>query len=236
MSLEYLLALTTAMWLGLLTSISPCPLATNIAAISFVGRRVGKPGHVLAAGALYTVGRVLAYAVIGILLVESLLRAPGLSQLLQKYMNLVMGPLLIIVGMILLELISFNIGSSGMSASIRRRVESSGIWGAGALGILFALSFCPTSAALFFGSLIPLALDQRSGVLLPGLFGIGTGLPVMIFALLLALSANRVGKFFDRVTHFEHWARWITGSLFILIGIYFCLTFIFEIDLYGLLL
>ena len=142
-------------------------------------------------------GRALTYAFLGILLVSSLLSAPFISHVLQKYMNLVLGPVLILVGMVLLELISFGFGGSGISDKLQKRVEGLGPWGAGLLGILFALSFCPTSAALFFGSLLPLAIQQDSAIMLPLSFGTATGLPVLLFALLIALGANRVANTYN---------------------------------------
>lgn len=229
---EILLTIVWAFWFGILTSISPCPMATNIAAISFVGRRVDSPRNVFLSGLLYTGGRTLSYMLLGTLLVSSLLSAPTLSFQLQKYMNLALGPLLILVGMVLLELISFNLGGSGVSEKMQKRVERMGIWGAGLLGIVFALSFCPTSAALFFGSLLPLALKQESGFMLPGVYGIATGLPVLLFAVLLAMGANKVAKAYNRVVAFEKWARYITGGIFIIIGIYFSLTHIFGVSFF----
>ena len=144
----------SALWLGILTSISPCPLATNIAAISFIGGRVDKARLVLLAGVFYTLGRMLTYMVLGVLIVTSILSIPHLSHFLEKYMNKLLGPFLILVGMILLELIQLNIFGSGVSERVQKKAESWGIWGAGLLGILFALTFCPVSAALFFGSLM----------------------------------------------------------------------------------
>lgn len=224
MSESILLPLASAFWLGILTSISPCPLTTNIAAISYVGRRVGKPGSVLQAGLLYTAGRALAYLLLGMILVNSLLSAPSLSQVLQKQMNMVLGPVLIAVGLILLEVIRLpGAGKGGgLSAALRNKADSLGIGGAGLLGIVFALSFCPTSAAIFFGSLLPLAVQQQSGLLIPGIYGLATGLPVLFFALLLAFGANKVAQAFNRIAAFEIWARRITGLLFVLIGGYYC--------------
>ena len=228
---EFTIALTTAFWLGVMTSISPCPLATNIAAISFVGRSVASPGKVFLAGLLYIVGRTLTYTVLGILLVSSLLSAPSLSHTLQKYMNMALGPLLILVGMVLLELLSYNISLGSVSETMQQKIKALGIWGAVPLGILFALSFCPVSAALFFGSLLPVAIKQQSGILLPAVYGIATGSPVLAFAVLIALGAHKVGRAYNRLVAFERWARWITGSLFIVVGIYYCLTHIFGIPL-----
>lgn len=226
---EFFLAALSALWLGILTSISPCPLATNIAAVSFISRRIGRARAVFLTGLLYTVGRILTYVILGILLVTSVLSVPQVSYLLQKYMNKILGPILIFVGMILLELIHINVLGSGLSEKMQKRVELCGIWGAGLLGIIFALSFCPISAALFFGSLLPLSVKYESSFLLPALYGLGTGLPVFLFAVLIAFGAQSVGKAFNKLTQIEWWVRRITGVIFVLIGIYFCLTHIFEI-------
>lgn len=226
---ELFIGAGTALWLGILTSISPCPLATNIAAISYIGKRVDSPRSVFLSGLLYTAGRTAVYLVLGLLLVQSLLSAPHISHWLQKYMMKMMGPLLILVGMVLLGLIGRGIAGSGMADTTQKKVDRMGIWGAGFLGIVFALSFCPVSAALFFGSLVPLAVKSGSGILHPVLYGVGTALPVVLFSILLASGANYLGKVFDRVTGFELWARRITGLLFIGIGIYFTLEYIFHL-------
>jgi cytochrome c biogenesis protein CcdA len=226
---DMLLPLGSAVWLGILTSISPCPLATNIAAISFIGRRVGNPKAVAATGLLYTLGRSLAYVVLAAILVGSLLSAPGVSHVLQKYMNKILGPVLILVGMLLLELIQIKIPGGGMGEKMGKRVEGWGIWGGFALGVVFAMSFCPASAGLYFGSLIPLSVKYESSILLPLLFGIGTALPVFAFAILIALGTQAVGRAFEKITQFEWWARRITGAVFLIVGVYFCLAFVFRV-------
>ncbi len=226
---ELLIGIASAFWLGILTSISPCPLATNIAAISFVGRRVGSPAKVFLAGLLYTAGRTLTYLVLGVLLVSSLLSAPYLSHVLQKYMNKALGPILILVGMVLVEFIQINFSGAGVSEKMQKRVEALGMWGALLLGVVFALSFCPLSAALFFGSLLPVALRCESGIILPSTYGVATGLPVLVFAVLIALGAKRVGETYNKLVPFEKWARCITGGIFILVGIYYCLSYIFRV-------
>jgi len=228
---DFLIGVVTAFWLGFLTSISPCPLATNIAAISFVGRRVGSPWKVFLTGLLYTLGRMLTYLGLGVALVSSLLSAPYVSHLLQKYMNQLLGPLLILVGMVLLELLALNLSAGGIGEKLQKRVESMGMAGALLLGVVFALTFCPVSAALFFGSLIPVAVKVGSGVVLPAVFGAATGLPVLVFAVLIALGAKSLGKAFNRVSGFEKWARRITGTVFILVGIYYSLTQVFGVSL-----
>ena len=227
--MEGLVGIASALWLGVLTSVSPCPLATNVAAMSFVGRRLASPRAVLASGLLYTLGRALTYAVLGGLLVASLLNAPVVSSLLQKYMNKLVGPLLIVVGVFLLELVSLPRGRGGVAETLQGRVERAGVWGAGLLGVVFALTFCPVSAALFFGSLLPLAVKQQSSVLLPLVFGVGTAVPVLAFALLIAGGATSLGRVFDQVARVERRARQATGVLFVVIGVYFSLENVFRV-------
>lgn len=226
---ELIIGTASALWLGILTSISPCPLATNIAAISYIGRRVGNSRQVFLTGLLYTIGRTLAYLGLAFVLVASVLSVPQISLFLQKYMHMVLGPILIVVGMFLLGLIELNMGGGGMGNGLQKRVDAMGIWGALLLGIVFALTFCPTSAALFFGSLVPLSLKMNSSVTLPVVYGAGTALPVMVFAVLLATSAQSVGKAFNILSKIEWWARMITGWVFILVGVYFALKYVFEV-------
>ncbi|MCP4247987.1 MAG: sulfite exporter TauE/SafE family protein [bacterium] len=221
--------LASAIWLGLLTSISPCPLATNIAAMSFIGRRISSPRAAVATGLLYAVGRTLVYVVLGTLLVSSLLSAPVVSHFLQKHLSKLLGPILILVGMVLVGLIEFKPTGSGLGERVGRRVETWGMWSGLALGIVFALSFCPGSAALFFGSLVPLAVKYESRLLLPTAYGAGTALPVVGFAILLVLGTRAVGQAFNRITQFEWWVRRATGVIFIGIGIYYCLAYIFGV-------
>jgi cytochrome c biogenesis protein CcdA len=226
---EWWLAVGTAAWTGILTAISPCPLATNVAAISFISRRVTSPRKALLTGLLYTLGRSLVYVVIAGVLVSSLLSASAVSAALQKYMNKILGPLLILVGMVLLGLIGFGTRGSSLGERAGLRVADWGIWAGLALGIVFALSFCPASAALYFAGLIPLAVKYESSILLPLVFGLCTGLPVVLFAVLIVVSTGAMAKAFNRITAFERWARRATGVLFVAVGIYFCLVFIFRI-------
>jgi cytochrome c biogenesis protein CcdA len=226
---ELVVGAASALWLGILTSVSPCPLATNIAAISYIGRRVGSSRQVFLTGILYTAGRTAAYLALAIILVASVLSVPQISLFLQKYMHLVLGPILIVVGMFLLGLIEFNMAGGGLGAAMQQKVDAMGMWGAVPLGVVFALSFCPTSAALFFGSLIPLSLSVNSSVTLPLVYGIGTALPVMVFAAIIAMSAQTLGKAFNILSKVEWWARMITGAIFIAVGIWFSLKYIFEV-------
>lgn len=221
----------TAAWLGILTSISPCPLATNIAAVSYIGRQFTSARHVLLSGIVYAVGRMITYSVIGGIVVGGILSIPGVSNFLQHYMNRILGPLLILIGMILLELLHISLPGVATGEKTRRIAEKGGITGAGLLGIIFALSFCPVSAALFFGSLVPLAIQNGSAVMYPLIYGAGTALPVIIFAFIITLGARSVASAFDSLKGFESWTRKLTGLIFILVGIYLSLKYIFEVPL-----
>lgn len=235
------LVLASAFWLGLLTSISPCPLATNIAAVSFLGRSVGDTRRVLVSGLLYVLGRTVVYVGLGVLILSVLQgasaggdsggAAAGMSRFLQKYMPVFLGPVLILVGMMLLGMLEFtgslNLGGRGL----QDRVARGGALWAFPLGVLFALSFCPVSASLFFGGLIGLSTQHSSPVLLPTLFGIGTAVPVIVFAFIITFASQYVGRAFNRLTQVERWVRVITGVIFIIAGIYYILTHIYELPL-----
>jgi len=225
MTTAFIVGAAASFWLGVLTSISPCPLTTNIAAVSFVGKRVGSAGKVFIAGLLYTLGRSFAYAVLGAFIVTGMLSIPSVSFFLQKHMHKLLGPVLLISGVLLMGIIPLKAGISFNAIGIQRRAEKSGMLSAALLGILFALAFCPVSAALFFGSLIPLAIKHESRIILPAIYGIGTGLPVLIFAILLALGIGSIGKMFNAMTKFEIWARRITGAVFLGVGAYLIYTY-----------
>jgi cytochrome c-type biogenesis protein len=222
-----------AISLGILTSISPCPLATNIAAISFIGRRIDKARIVLASGLLYVLGRTIAYVGLAFLILAGLLGNAEIARFLQRYLNQILGPLLILVGLVLLEMLGTSFSLNLAGKSVQDRASRGGVWWAGALGIIFALSFCPVSAGFFFGGLLPLAVENESRLVLPSLFGLGTALPVIVFAFLMAFASNYVGRAFNRLAQVERWVRRVTGVVFILAGIYYCLTYIYGLRLFG---
>jgi cytochrome c biogenesis protein CcdA len=224
---ELLPAVATAAWLGILTSISPCPLATNVAAVSYVARRMDRPRLVLLSSLTYSLGRALAYAAVSAVVVAGLLSIPGLSLLLQRTMNKLLGPLLVLVGMYLLGLLSFGLSTTVGSDDLRRKAADGGAWGALLLGALFALSFCPVSAALFFGSLVPLSLQHGSKVVLPLVYGLGTALPVVLLALVATGGTKALGAAMKKVGTFELWARRVTGVVFVAVGIYLSVRFVF---------
>lgn len=227
--MSLLLAAGTALWLGILTSISPCPLASNLAAVSFVAREVGSPRRVLLAGLAYSLGRALSYVVVGALIVASVLSIPGLSRFLQERMNQVLGPLLVLVGAALMGWLRLRLPGSGWGESLQRRAAGAGVLGAGLLGMLLALSFCPVSAGLFFGGLVPLAASHDSRVLLPAVYGLGTGLPVVAVSVPMALGARWLGGALHRLAVVERAARPATGLVFIAAGVYIAATHLLGI-------
>jgi cytochrome c-type biogenesis protein len=218
---ELLIVFGTALWLGILTSISPCPLATNIAAISFLSKKITHPALVFISGFSYTIGRMAAYAALGWIIISSLLSVPEVAQFLQKYIIKALGPILIITGLFLLEIITLRLPGIALSHKHHSKLVESWAPGAFILGFIFALAFCPVSAALFFGNLIPLALNSKAGTLLPFIYGIGTGLPVLIFAFAIALGVTSLSHWFHRITKLEYYTRKITGAIFILVGLYY---------------
>ena len=228
-----LFILGSAFWLGIITAISPCPMATNIAAISFIGRQLGNDHAVLFSGLLYTTGRVLAYVALGIGIAVGIMGSSELSRFLQLYMNEILGPLLILLGMTLLGMLG-----SGLSMNLihheklHKHAEKNGVMLAMPLGFVFALSFCPVSAGLFFGALMPLTLNNGGSFILPLVYGLGTALPVIVFSFLIAFGGEYLGKVFNCLTRIEVWVRRIAGIMFILIGIYYCLIHIYQVNLW----
>jgi len=224
-----LFLLASSLWLGILTSVSPCPLATNIAAVSYISRQLTRKRAVFLSGVLYTLGRSLTYIILGILIVKMLVDVPILSVFLQTYVNKVLGILLILVGMVMLDLLRLPLSLPSVSENSAKKLIEKGYFGSLLLGALFALAFCPISAALFFGGLIPIAVKAHSGVGIPLIYGIGTGLPVLLFAFLVAAGTGYINKLYYKITRIEFYTKKVTGIIFILVGIYYALAYIFEI-------
>lgn len=224
------LAFLSALWLGILTAVSPCPLATNIAAISFIARKAGRRDHVLISGLLYALGRTLVYVLLGAVIAAGLLANAEVSRFLQKHMNEILGPVLILLGMILLNWLGAGVSFTFKTDGLTKKAEKGNVWLALPIGALFALSFCPVSAGLFFGGLLPLAVRENSVIAFPLIYGIGTALPVILFSFLLAFAVKSVGKVFISLTHIEVWVRRITGTVFILVGIYYTFVHIYGVS------
>lgn len=226
---EIFLSLASALWLGIMTSISPCPLASNVAAISFLSKKITHPAFVFISGLAYTLGRMVSYAILGWIIISSLLSVPQVAQVLQKYMGKALGPLLILTGLFLLEIITIRLPGLSLSQKQHNKLAESGAPGAFLLGFIFALAFCPISAALYFGSLIPLAINSKSGIVLSFIYGIGTGLPVLVFAVAIALGVSSLSHWFHKITKLEYYTRRITGIVFIIVGLYYMGIYILKL-------
>lgn len=216
----------SAFLLGIMTAISPCPLATNITAIGFISRDLENRKKIFYNGLWYTLGRALSYTVLGVILYFGASKFQ-VAKLFQSNGEKFLGPLLILVGILMLDIIKIKFpGFSGISDKIGKNNKSNW-WTALLLGIVFALAFCPYSGVLYFGMLIPMTISSVSGLFLPVVFAVATGLPVIIIAYLLAFSVSSVGSFYNNIKIFEKWFRRIVAILFMLVGLYY--VFIFHI-------
>ena len=228
MTIEWWFAFGGVLLLGLQTSISPCPLATNIAAISYITRNVSKSRDVLFSGLLYTAGRTVVYMLLAMLILSAVLwSGEAMTRFLQTKIHGYLGPALIVIGVLLLGWVSFNFGGV-QGEKMQKFADTFGLWSALPIGAIFALAFCPTSAATFLATLA-LSAQFQSNVLFPMTFGIGTAVPVLIFAGIIALNAQLLGRAFSTISRIDWWMRTITGTLFIAIGIWFSLRYVYEV-------
>ena len=219
----------TAFLLGLLTAVAPCPMATNIAAIGFIGKDIESRSHIFYKGLLYTLGRVIAYTLLGIILIMIFKEGSslfGIQKFIGKYGELILGPALLLIGLFMLfgnklKLPSF--GFKGNGEGLARK----GRWGAFLLGVLFAMAFCPTSGVFYFGMLIPMSATTAAGYLLPILFAVATALPVLIVAWILAFSVQHIGSFYGKIQTVQKWLNRIVGGVFTIIGVYYCVMMYF---------
>jgi cytochrome c-type biogenesis protein len=214
------LPLLTAFLLGLMTAISPCPLATNITAIGFISKDMESRKRVFVNGFIYTLGRSISYTVIGLLFFF------GASQFefagfIQEWGEKVIGPVLILIGLLMLGVINFKIPGLGSVTDKMQDQSGKGFRGVLLLGIVFALAFCPYSGVLYFGMLIPMTISSVSGLYLPVIFALGTGIPVIIFAWLIAFSVGSIGSTYNKLKTFEFWFRRVVAVLFIGVGVYY---------------
>ena len=210
----------SAFVLGLMTAISPCPLATNITAIAYIGKDIENKNLVFRNGLVYTLGRAISYTAIGLLFFFGASQFK-VSSIFQQWGEKILGPLLIIIGLIMLGILNFK--SKGINNLIQKYTDSRAVsfWSVLVIGILFALAFCPYSGVLFFGLLMPITIASAKGLYLPVVFAFATGLPVIIFAYLIAFTVSGVGKLYNSLQKFEKWFRYIVATVFIGVGIYY---------------
>ncbi len=217
--------IVAAFFIGIMMAISPCPLATNITAIAYISRKIDNSKHTLFVGFTYALGRMFTYTIIASLIVFFGLNVQSASLALQKYGENIIGPLLIIIGIVMLDLFKVNFFSGNARLnSFKEKLSEKGLLGSFLLGVIFALTFCPFSAVLFFGMLIPLSLKTGDGLILPSVFAFATGLPVIIFSFIMVYSISKLGLIMDKVQTFEKWSRKIASVVFICVGIYYLIT------------
>lgn len=219
----------TAFLLGLLTAISPCPLATNIAAVGFIGRNIENRKRVFINGMLYTLGRVLSYTLLGVVLIMILREGSsmfGIQKTIGTWGELLIGPMLFIIGLFMLWGDRLNLPKFGFNGNAEGLARKGGA-GALLIGVLFALAFCPTSGVFYFGMLIPMSATATAGYLFPAVFAIATAIPVLIVAWILAFSVQQMSSFYGRIKTVQKWLNLIVGILFIVIGIYYCFVMFF---------
>jgi cytochrome c-type biogenesis protein len=215
----------TAIILGLMTAISPCPLATNITAIGFISKDIENKRKIFINGLLYTLGRAISYTSLGIILYFGASKF-RVAMFFQIYGERILGPLLIVIGILMLDIIKIKFPAfSKLSDKFSSSAKKGSGWSALLLGIIFALAFCPYSGVLYFGMLIPISIASPSGLYLLFIFAIATGLPVIIIAWLLAYSVSSIGGFYNKLKTFEKWFRIIVAVLFILVGLYYSYIF-----------
>jgi cytochrome c biogenesis protein CcdA len=216
------IAIIAAFFIGLMTAISPCPLATNITAIAYISKNLGNKRRTLSIGLSYAFGRAFTYVIIASLIVWMGLGVQGISLPLQKYGNMLIGPLLIILGILLFGVIKISFFKGlGIMERLKKNLSNKGILGGFLLGAVFALAFCPFSAVLFFGMLIPLAIATGDGIIIPSVFSIATALPVIILSLLLVHSVSKLGNVMNKIQTFEKWMRRSVAIIFIVVGAYY---------------
>jgi len=213
--------LLSAFFLGVLTSISPCPLATNITAVAFISKNLASARKTFLSGLFYTAGRGITYFLLALLIYFGL-SSFDIARIFQGWGEKILGPVLIILGLIMLGIIKINFkDGSDKLEKLKKTLASKGYLGSLLLGVIFALAFCPYSGVLFFGVLIPLILESTSGLLLSPIFALGTGLPVIIFSLIIAYSLKTVSQAFKVVQKVEKVLRYLVASVFILSGLYY---------------
>jgi cytochrome c-type biogenesis protein len=216
--------LFSAFLLGLMTAISPCPLATNITAIGYISKDLNNRRTVFYNGVIYTLGRAVSYTVIGLLFYFGASQF-GISGFFQEWGEKLLGPLLIIIGLFMSGLLKLNIPGIGWLTEKMEARSTKGFWSVLLIGMVFALAFCPYSGVLYFGMLIPMTISSASGLYLPLVFALGTGIPVIVFAWLIAFSLSSLGGFYNKLKSFEFWFRRSVSVLFIAVGIYYLKIF-----------
>jgi len=222
---NYNIPILSAFILGLMTSVSPCPLATNITATAFISKNIASKRTVFLSGVIYSLGRAFSYTVIGLILYFGASKF-HVGRFFQQNGEKYLGPLLIIFGLIMLNIIRLNfLGKFNFTEKLSEKFINKGLLGSFLIGVIFALAFCPYSGALYFGLLIPMTISSFDGLYLPIIFAVGTGVPVILFTYLLAFTASKISVFYNRISKVERWTRTIAGIVFVIVGLYYIFIF-----------
>jgi cytochrome c biogenesis protein CcdA len=212
--------------LGILTAISPCPLATNITATSYIARTLNGRNKVLLSGLLYTLGLAFTYTMIALIISLGASKF-HIAKFFQGNGEKFVGPIMIIIGLIMLNVIKFNfLGKSDLKNKLGDKFKDRGLLGSFLLGALFAMAFCPYSGAMYFGMLIPMTIESEMGITLPLFFALGAGSLVLFFTVVIAFSIQKLGAYFKRITQIEKVMRYIAAFLFIGTGLYYVLIYL----------
>lgn len=212
---------------GIAAALSPCPLATNMAAVGYMARQMGNGRAALLCALLYAAGRMGAYVLLGLVLQGGLVSLPALSYWLQETLPLIMGPLLLLTGLVLTEALPLPawLHNATPSRSTTDALLRGGVWGALPLGALFALALCPPSAALFFGVALPMASQAATPAWIGiSCFGLGTALPVMAAGLLLTAGGTCAARLLHCLPALQRTLRWVAGGGLFLLGAWLTLT------------
>jgi cytochrome c biogenesis protein CcdA len=208
---DYHVALGSALVLGAMTTLHPCPLAVNAAAVSLLAGWSGERRSASRRIAAFVVGYCLTFATLALLLAGTSLRLPVVASALTRATAVFLGPLLVVVGMVHADVLPWPGSNRGNRRLLDRRARTLGGYG---LGAVLALSFCPATAALFFGLLLPLAVQYRAPVAFAAAYAIGAALPLVAVAGVAARGTTALGL--DR---WAHRLPWVIGWLAIIAGI-----------------
>ena len=219
-----------AFFIGLMTAFSPCPLATNITAIAYASKKIGHKKETIKVGVYYTLGRAITYVLIASLIIFIGVNTQSISLFLESYGDKVLGPLLLVIGLVMLELIKFKSFTGGKRLNkLKEQLANKGHLGSFFLGVIFALAFCPFSAVLYFGMLIPLALSVGDAIIIPSVFALATGLPVIMLSFILNQSVAKLGRIMKRIEVFDKWTRRVVGLTFIIVGLFYTISYTFGV-------
>jgi len=179
--------------IGIATSISPCPLGSNVAAVALISKKAGSGKRAALLSLFYAAGRAVTYVLVAALAALFGVAIAGIALPLQVYSELILSVVLLVSGLVLLGKISVNF--SILDSEKLRSLIDKGFLGAFLLGAGLALVFCPVSAALFFGAVVPLVFSTKDWLFLPIAYGIGTAVPAILFSPALPFAGKKLGAF-----------------------------------------